>query len=399
VRVADADALLDLSDPGFRADPYAALVAVRELGPLPVHEGLGARVATSYDVVQDVLRSRDLGRTYTLRVPGPGRPAGEWDMFNALHEHALLEVEPPTHTRLRRLVASAFGRGHVERLRPRVAELALDLLDGCAATLAAEDSFDVVAGLAEPLPVLVVAELLGWPAADRHLLRPWSQAIVAMYEVDPTPEAEAAARAAAEAFAGYVAELARERSRRPTDDLVSDLVAVRDAGDRLSEAELVATVVLLLNAGHEASVNGFGNGLVSWLGAGSPAAEVEPLVEEMLRHDAPLQLFERTVLRPCTIAGVDLHPGERVAALLGAANRDPARFERPDACDPTRTAPNLSFGAGIHFCVGAPLARLELQVAVSSLLQRWPRLELVSAVRRPTFVLRGWSEVRVRPER
>ncbi|MGI3785009.1 MAG: cytochrome P450, partial [Janthinobacterium lividum] len=126
--------------------------------------------------------------------------------------------------------------------------------------------------------------------------------------------------------------------------------------------------------------------------------EVEPLVEEMLRHDAPLQLFERTVVRPCTVAGVDLEPGERVAALLGAANRDPARFPRPEVFDPTRTAPHQSFGAGIHFCVGAPLARLELQVAMTALLQRWPRLELVSAVRRPTFVLRGWSEVRVRPE-
>ncbi len=399
--MSEADVLLDLSDPEFRTDPYPALAAVRGLGPLPVHEGLGARVATAYDVVQDVLRSRDLGRTYTLRVPRPGRPAGEWDAFNALHEHALLEVEPPTHTRLRRLVASAFGRGHVERLRPRVTRLAADLLDACEATLADEGSFDVVAGYAEPLPVLVVAELLGWPEADRHLLRPWSQAIVAMYELDPTPQAEAAAREAAEAFATYVAELARERSRRPADDLVSDLVAVRDAGDRLSEAELVATVVLLLNAGHEASVNGFGNGLVSWLAAGSPEAEVGPLVEEMLRHDAPLQLFERTVVRACTVAGVDLHPGERVAALLGAANRDPARFDRPEVFDPTRTQDprqaHLSFGAGIHFCVGAPLARLELQVAVSALRQRWPRLELVSAVRRPTFVLRGWSEVRVRP--
>ncbi|GAB2583613.1 cytochrome P450 [Microlunatus antarcticus] len=396
--MAEADGLLDVGDAAFRTDPYPALAAVRDLGPLPRHDGLGARVAASYDAVHDVLRSRDLGRTYTLRVPRPGRPADQWDTFNALHEHALLEVEPPTHTRLRRLVARAFGRGHVERLRPRVEELAEDLLDGCATTLAAEGSFDVVEAYAEPLPVLVVAELLGWPEADRHLLRPWSQAIVAMYELDPTPEAEADARAAADAFAGYVAELARERSVRPTDDLVSDLVAVRDAGDRLSEAELVATVVLLLNAGHEASVNGFGNGLVSWLSAGSPEAGVEPLVEEMLRHDAPLQLFERTVLRPCTVAGVALEPGERVAALLGAANRDPARFDRPDAFDPTTARdPHLSFGAGIHFCVGAPLARLELQVAVGALLRRWPRLELVAAERRPTFVLRGWSAVRVRP--
>ena len=386
-----------LGDPAFLADPYQGLAAIRALGPLPVDDRLGVRLAATYADAGEVLRSRDLGRTYTLRLPRPGRPPAEWDTFNALHEHALLEVEPPNHTRLRRLVARAFSRGHVERLRPRVEALAAELVDGCADMLAADGSFDVVGAFAEPLPVLVIAELLGWPAADRHLLRPWSQAVVAMYELDPTPEAEASAREAADAFAAYVAELARERSQHPGDDLVSDLVAVRDAGDRLSEPELVATVVLLLNAGHEASVNGFGNGLVSWLAAGSPPAEVEPLVEEMLRHDAPLQLFERTVVRRCTVAGVDLEPGERVAALLGAANRDPARFAAPDVFDPTRTESHLSFGAGIHFCLGAPLARLELQVALTALLRRWPRLELVSAARRPTFVLRGWSEVRVSP--
>ncbi len=387
-----------LADPAFLADPYPTFARLRSLGPLPLDGRLGVRLAASYGAAAEALRSRDLGRTFTVRVPRPGRPLGEWDGFNALHQHALLEVEPPTHTRLRRLVARAFGRGHVERLRVRVEALAADLLDGCAATLAAEGSFDVLAGLAEPLPVLVIAELLGWPAADRTLLRPWSQAIVAMYEPDPTPAAEAAAREAADAFAAYVVGLARERARRPTDDLVSDLVAVRDSGDRLSEDELVATVVLLLNAGHEASVNGFGNGLVSWLRAGAPRAEVEPLVEEMLRHDSPLQLFERTVVRRCTVAGVELEPGERVAALLGAANRDPVRFAEPDRFDPGRAAPHLSFGAGIHFCLGAPLARLELQVAVSALLRRWPRLELVGVARRPTFVLRGWSEVRVRPQ-
>ncbi|HEY0238735.1 MAG TPA: cytochrome P450 [Friedmanniella sp.] len=386
-----------LDDPTFVDDPYPRLAGLRDLGPLPYDDHLGVRLAASYAEAGEVLRSRDLGRTYTLRLPRPGVAASGWDTFNALHEHALLEVEPPTHTRLRRLVARAFGRGHVERLRPRVEELAVELLEECAGTLERDGSVDVLGGFAEPLPVLVIAELLGWPAADRHLLRPWSQAITAMYELDPSPEAEAVARRAADAFAAYVAELARERARRPGDDLVSDLVAVRDAGDRLSEAELVATVVLLLNAGHEASVNGFGNGLVSWLAAGSPTAEVEPLVEEMLRHDAPLQLFERTAVRDCTIAGVDLAPGERVAALLGAANRDPARFAAPDVFDPSRTESHLSFGAGIHFCLGAPLARLELQAAVTALLARWPSLELVSTVRRPTFVLRGWSEVRVRP--
>ncbi len=387
-----------LADPAFLADPYPGLAAIRELGPLPRDESLDVRLAAGWSEVGEVLRSRDLGRTYTPRGAGPGPGPTEWDAFDRLHLDALLEVEPPTHTRLRRLVAAAFGRGHVERLRPRVRALATGLLDDCADVLASDGSFDVVAGYAEPLPVLVIAELLGWPAADVHLLRPWSQAIVAMYELDPSPVARAAAQRAAVEFTGYVAELAADRARHPGDDLISDLVAVRDAGDRLSQDELVATVVLLLNAGHEASVNGLGNGLVGWLASGSPAAPTEALVEEMLRFDAPLQLFERTAERDCVVAGVELVAGERVAALLGAANRDPGRFGDPDVFDPGRKpAGHLAFGAGIHFCLGAPLARLELQTAVATLLERWPGFDRVDAVRRESFVLRGWSSLHLRP--
>ncbi|WP_375424605.1 cytochrome P450 [uncultured Friedmanniella sp.] len=342
-----------------------------------------------------MLRSRDFGRTFT-----PREPAEPWAAFNALHVDALLENEPPRHTRLRRLVAGAFSRGHVTRLQPRIAALAEQLLTDCAGVLEREGAVDVMAHYAEPLPVLVIAELLGWPAEGRHRLRPWSQAIVRMYEVDRSAADEAAAQQASREFAAAVDALASERSRRPGEDLLSDLVAVREDGDRLSADELVATAVLLLNAGHEASVNGFGNGLASLLGSGRavPAGGTAPLVEEMLRHDSPLQLFERTASVDVVVEGVRVRAGERVAALLGAANRDSSVFDEPNEFRPDRRPnPQLGFGAGIHFCVGAPLARLELATSIETLLRRWPRLELVEAVRRPTFVLRGYERLALRP--
>jgi cytochrome P450 len=257
----------------------------------------------------------------------------------------------------------------------------------------------------------VIADLLGWPAADRHLLRPWSQAIVAMYEVDRTPEQEARARTACAEFAAYVGELADRRRREPADDLVTSLVQARDGGDRLDDHELVATVVLLLNAGHEASVNGFGNGLVQLLRAPEELAVLlgrldddgllALAVEEMLRHDSPLHLFERTATQDLEIelpgGPLRLARGQKVAALLGAANRDPAVFTDPDRFVVDRSPnPHLAFGAGIHFCLGAPLARLELQTALRELLLRFPDLRPAGdPQRRPSFVLRGYRSVPV----
>ena len=332
------------------------------------------------------------------RIFRPREPEDAWETFNWLHADSILDSEPPKHTRLRRLVQSAFSRGHVSRLGPRIEELTAGLLDDCAERLAADGSFDVIADLAEPLPVLVIAELLGWPEEDRHLLRPWSQAIVKMYELNRTPEQEAEAVTASAEFAAYVETLAAQRVSETGDDLLSDLVAVRDGSDRLSSHELVATAVLLLNAGHEASVNGFGNGLASLLASGAEPGAPESLVEEMLRHDSPLHLFERTATRDVTVGEVTVQEGQKIAALLGAANRDPAVFGAPDEFRPDRDPnPHLAFGAGIHFCIGAPLARLELQTSVAALLDRFGPLEVVDAVRRPTFVLRGYERLLVRP--
>lgn len=389
----DVAPLLDLTDPQVVADPYAALAACRSTAPVGWHGALGMYVATSHAACNAVLRDRALGRIFQERAP-----EADWDTFNWLHADSILDSEPPKHTRLRRLIAGAFGRGHVQRLAPRIEKLAAGLVQDCAATVSESGSVDVIEGLAEPLPVLVIAELLGVPEADRHLLRPWSQAIVRMYEMTRTPHEEAEAQRASREFAAYVEDLAADRARHPGEDLLSDLVAARDGSDRLSPRELVATAVLLLNAGHEASVNGFGNGLSSLLAAGGDFGDPVTLVEEMLRHDSPLHLFERTATHDTVIEGVPVRAGQKIAALLGAANRDPAVFDDPDDFRPDRDPnPHLAFGAGIHFCVGAPLARLELATSAGVLLGRWPRLLVVEAVRRPTFVLRGYERLVIAP--
>jgi cytochrome P450 len=263
---------------------------------------------------------------------------------------------------------------------------------------------DLIADFVEPLPVTVIAELLGVPEADRHLLRPWSADFCLMYELDPP---EASARAAVQAsleFGAYLRALLAERRRRPGDDLISALAEVVDDGDTLTETELIGTCVLLLNAGHEASVNGAGNGW--WTLFRHPQAlarlRAEPALlpsalEELLRFYTPLSLFERWVLEPIEIEGVPIPRGGEVALLFGSANRDPAAFERPDELDLARD-PNayLSFGAGIHYCLGAPLAKLELGIAFETLLRRLPNLELVEPPRwKPTFVLRGLRALRV----
>jgi unspecific monooxygenase len=269
-----------------------------------------------------------------------------------------------------------------------VQELAASLLDEVGAS-----SFDVIGAYAEPLPVLVIAELVGLATTDVPALRAWSQAIVRMYEPSPSPEVVDAAVRSATEFADHVREHIARRRSSPGADLTTDLLA---AG--LSDDELVAAVVLLLNAGHEASVNVFGNGLVAMLRRGlRPHHDVALTVEEMLRFDSALQLFERTATRDVEVGGVVVREGQKIAALLGAANRDPAVFAAVDTFDPQRDPnPHLAFGAGLHFCLGAPLARMELVESLTLLFQRFPTLELAGQPEsRGTFVLRGFRTVPV----
>ena len=380
---------LDLTAPALVADPYPAFADERRRGPVAWHERSGSLLTFDHACAGAVLRDRRFGRLWNDR-----QPADRFEPFNLLHRHQMMENEPPVHTRLRRLVTGAFNRGHVERLRPRVRELAARLLDAVDPA-----GFDVVGEYAEPLPVLVIAELLGVPTGLTPELRAWSQAIVRMYEVEPSEDVQDAAVRAATDFAGVIRELARSRAADPRDDLVSDLVAAQDGAARLTEDEVVASAVLLLNAGHEASVNVFGNGLVAMLRqrARPTESQVPTCVEEMLRFDSALQLFERTATEAVTVGDALVEPGQRVAVLLGAANRDPAVFADPDTFRPARDPnPHLAFGAGLHFCVGAPLARMELVESLGLLLRRLPDLRLAGdPVPRGTFVLRGYRSVAV----
>jgi cytochrome P450 len=347
-----------------------------------------------------VLRDRRLGRIWRDKAP-----AERFGSFNLIHRNAILEMEPPEHTRLRRLVSAAFARGHVERLRPWVQELADSLVDGLVARSGGTEPVDVLSGMAEELPVAVIAELLGVPDADRPLLRPWSNAIVKMYEYGRTTEVEDAAERAAAEFVAYLRELAADRRRSPGEDLLTHLVTVRDSeGDRLTEDELVTTCILLLNAGHEATVNVSGNGLLALLEHPDELARLRAdpgllptAIEELMRFDSPLQLFERTATADVEVGGVTVRAGQKIAALLGSANRDPAVFADPDTLDVGRADnPHISFGAGVHFCIGAPLARVELQASFGALLSRTSRLELGGhARRRPEFVIRGLQELPV----
>lgn len=389
--------MIDFRDIDVINDPYPHLAELR-LANKPIwHPELEVFLAATHRDANEVLRNKSLGRIYTER-----EPESEWQVFNWLHSDSILDSEPPKHTRLRGLVLKAFNRNRIEGLRPSIQKITNDLLDSIEAK---KSSFDLIADFAEPLPVKVIALLLGFPLEDEHLLRPWSQAIVKMYEVNPPREHQLEAQKAAQEFADYVHGLMLERKKHPGDDLITELANVHDAGDRLSTHELIATCVLLLNAGHEASVNGFGNGMVSLfqypdqrdLLFKNPDALSETAIEEFLRFDSPLQYFERTATSDLELGGASIKSGQKIVSLLGSANRDSSVFGNADVFDVTRQPnPHIGFGAGIHFCIGAPLARLEMSVSLPSLIKRFPQLNLSETpVRRQTFSLRGYERVLV----
>ncbi|WP_200938146.1 cytochrome P450 [Aeromicrobium sp. Root472D3] len=388
---------LDPGSPAFIADPYPVLAALRDNGPVLWHEPMGTWLATTHDSVSQVLRNRSFGRLWT-----DWEPASQMEPFNALHRNQMMENEPPTHTRLRRLVAAAFGRGHVERMRPRIESLAASMVDDLPS--GPGDTFDLLGDYAEPMPVYVIADLLGVPRDDHAKLRDWSQAIVHMYEPGVGALTKAAAIDASTAFSDYVRGVVEQRRSSPGDDLITDLIQARDDGSKLSDDELVASVVLLLNAGHEASVNVFGNGFHALLEHPDQMARlvsgevsVETALEELIRFDAPLQLFERTATADVEVSGQLIRTGQKIACLMGSANRDAAAFDEPDVFDVGRDPnPHVGFGMGLHFCLGAPLARLELQISIRALLDRFPGLRLAGeSPRRPTWVLRGYESIPV----
>ena len=392
--------MIDLNDSSFVLNPYPELAELRKHGKPVWHPELQVFLAARYRDASQVLRDRKLGRIYK-----PKEPSDVWETFNWLHADSILDSEHPKHTRLRSLVMKAFNPKVIAELEPTIRRITLELISDSKRKLETEGHFDLIADFAEPLPVKVIAHLLGFPESDEHLLRPWSQAIVKMYEVSPSKQEQLDAQAASEQFAQYVQGLMLARQQNPGTDLISDLAQVEQDGEKLNAHELIATCVLLLNAGHEASVNGFGNGMVATLKnqeqlmalKQNPSALAATAVDEFLRFDSPLHLFERTATEDTVVGGVDIKAGQKIAALLGSANHDEEVFERPTELDLTRSPnPHIGFGAGIHFCIGAPLARLEMATALPELITAFPRLELwTEPVLRDTFVLRGYQSVLV----
>ncbi|MGJ5897872.1 cytochrome P450 [Streptomyces niveiscabiei] len=391
-------AAFDPWDPAFLADPYPAYADLRERGRVIHYERTDQWLVPHHADVSALLRDRRLGRTYLHRYEhedfGRTSPPAEHEPFHTLNDHGMLDLEPPDHTRIRRLVSKAFTPRTVEQLKPYVTKLAGELVD----QLVERGGGDLLADVAEPLPVAVIAEMLGIPEGDRAPLRPWSAAICGMYELNPSEETAAEAVRASVEFSDYLRELIAERRNSPGDDLMSGLIAAHDEGDRLTEQEMISTAVLLLNAGHEATVNATVNGWNALFDNPGQLAELRAdhslipgAVEELMRYDTPLQLFERWVLDDIEIDGVTVPRGAEVALLFGSANHDPAVFDHPERLDLRRTDnPHISFSAGIHYCIGAPLARIELVASLTALLEKAPALSRVREPRRkPNFVIRG----------
>ena len=383
--------------PDFVQNPYPFYARVRALGPVFHWQQYGHICAAGHAQVSALLRDKRFGRSVlhvtsraALGWPEPDPALAD---FHAVERHSLLELEPPDHTRLRGLVTRAFVSRQVERLRPDIEALAGALIDQLPA-----GPFDLLEAYATPIPVRVIAALLGVPADMAAQLLAWSHAMVAMYQFGRSTAVEMAANAAAREFAVFIRSEIAARRARPRDDLLTQLVAAGSEGTRLTEPEIIGTAILLLNAGHEASVHAIGNGVKTILESrrdpaalfSSPAATVATL-EETLRFDPPLHMFTRYALEDVEIGGARLKLGDQIGLLLGAANRDPARYPNPDVFDPTRDASgHTSFGAGIHFCLGAPLARLEFEVALPLLFARLPKLQLTGPpVYRDTYHFHG----------
>lgn len=396
--------LFDAYSPEFVADPYPTYARLRRDAPIFHDERWGLTFFTRHADVSAILKDRRFGRDVRHAVPREGvdpdlfariyppeLPA--WTRFN--REVSFIDLEPPQHTRIRRLVQWAFTRRASEAYRERMQLTADAKLDAALA----KRSMDGIADYGTPIPLTMIAELLGVPATDQPRLISWSHAIVRVFDEGCTPEEAAAAEQATEDFVAYVRDLLAERRAHPRDDLATSLIEASIEGEELTEDELVATCILTLNAGHEATVQAIGNGLLALARHPEEFSRlrrdpdlVKTAVDELLRYDTPLQMFERWVLEDLEWDGVPLRRGTKVGLMFGSANRDELRFAEPDRLDLGRDDnPHLSFGGGIHYCVGAPLAKVELEVAFSTLARRVKAFHPTadSFERVPSLVFRG----------
>jgi cytochrome P450 len=385
-------------DPDFRANPYPHFPALLDGPPRQLNLMMPTTLIARYDDVVAVLHDHD---GFTVRRPEiPGRQ--RIDPFGGAP--TILTADPPIHSRLRKLVSKAFTPRRVRELEPRVREITADLLSQANNS----SEIEAMAALANPLPVIVIAEMLGVSAGDHAQFKQWSNDLISSFGQESiTSGPSAAGIAARNALRGYLAEAIKQRSADPAEDLISALVTARDESDALSEDELLAFVVLLLLAGNETTTNLIGNGLLALCRHPEQQQRlranrdlIPSAIEEMLRFDPPVQMTLRVPTAATNVSGTDIPAGSLCFILLAAANRDPAHFPQPENFDVARD-PNehVAFGEGIHFCLGAPLARLEGAIAMELMLEKFPRLQLANPQAkleyRGSMALRGLSELRL----
>jgi len=366
------------TDPAFVQNPYPFYKAARAAGPFFHWQDYDLPCTGNAAAVNAIFRDRRFGREPVAPLVVPPHLAP----FYAVEAHSMLELEPPRHTRLRNLVLRAFTSRRIAGLQPDITALATELAESFPS-----GEFDLLQAFAQPLPVRIIARLLGVPEDMAPDLLRWSNAMVGMYMAGRTRATEDRAVAATEAFVAFMRSYVKARRTTPADDLITQLIAAESEGEKLTTDELITTCILLLNAGHEATVHTIGNGVKTLLETGTVASllapeSVEGTVEEILRFDPALHMFTRHVYGDVEVMGHTFRRGDQVALLLAMANRDPQVWEDPANFNPHRLVrPNASFGAGLHFCVGAPLARLELQIALPILFRRHPGLKFAAPPR------------------
>ncbi|MDE0969270.1 MAG: cytochrome P450 [Octadecabacter sp.] len=362
------------NEPTFVQNPYPFYERARATGDFFYWSDYGSICAVSHAAVSACLKNKRMGREIPVEF-APNIPV-HVAPFYAVEAHSMLELNPPRHTRLRGLVLRAFTSRRIAELEPEITALCHQLIDQFPST-----EFDLLDAYARTVPVIIIARLLGVPETRSDDLLAWSNAMVAMYVSGRTRAAEDKAVAATESFVAFLHRYVNEKRQFPTDDLLSHLISAEEDGEKLTTDELITTCILLLNAGHEATVHTLGNTVKTLLDQNiypiNDAKYNAQIVEEALRFDPPLHMFDRFVIEECEVLGHAFKRGDTVKCLLGAANRDPITYPDPNTFNPSRKGPvNTAFGGGIHFCVGAPLARLELRVALQVLFERCPNLAL-----------------------
>jgi cytochrome P450 len=388
--------------PEFRRNPYPFYAQLQTHAPVFFWDAWGMVFLSRYEDCAGLLRDDRLMRQ-GLGEPIPP-PAHQKPLFDMMGNWMLL-LDPPDHTRLRSLVHKAFTPRMVAQLRSSIEQLTGELLAAAEHQARAEGKVDLMATFAYPLPVAVICALLGVPPEDYVQFHGWSDAIARSLDLTEDPAVYDRAASAASALTGYLDGLLTQRRAAPQHDLISALVSLELEGDKLTKAELLATCALLLIAGHETTVNLIGNGTLAllqhpdqWRLLQEQPGLAGAAVEELLRYDSPVQMTTRIAHETFDFHGHTIRRGQEVAFLLGAANRDPDRFPAPDRLELTRgDSRHLSFGGGIHYCLGAPLARLEGEIAFAALARRLPTLHLATDTikHRDNFLLRGLSELPV----